>query len=100
MREKAERLVSTIHQTQAGTEIGHWEAFYLAEGKRLLGQKDEAYNLFRSVFSPVIRHLPLMDQDPLLDVFREDPQFRRLSAELRFEIERTKVRIQQLEKSH
>jgi tetratricopeptide (TPR) repeat protein len=100
MRERAERLIAAIQKAMAGSEIGHWEAFYIAEGKRLLGQKDEAYDLFRSVFSPVIRHLPLMDQDPLLDVFREDPQFRKLSAELRSEIETTKVRIQQLEKSH
>jgi len=100
MKEKAERLVSTIQQTQAGSEIGHWEAFYLAEGKRLLGQKEDAYNFFRSIFSPVLRHLPLLEQDPLLDIFREDPEFRNLTAELRIEIEKTRARIQELEKSH
>jgi serine/threonine protein kinase/Tfp pilus assembly protein PilF len=100
MREKAERLVSAIQQTQAGIKIVNWDAFYLAEGKRLLGQKEDAYNLFRSVFSPVLRHLPLMDRDPMLDVFREDPQFQSLTAELRIEIEKTRARIQQLEKSH
>jgi hypothetical protein len=99
MRDQAERLVSSIQRTEAGNEIGHWEAFYLAEGKRLLGLKDEAYTYLRPIFAPALLNLPLMDRDPLLDVFRDDPEFRALIAELQIQKDKTRAQIQQLEKS-
>jgi len=99
MRTKAQRLVSSIQRTESSNEIGHWEAFYLAEGKRLLGLKDEAYAYLQPIFSPALRNLPLMDQDPLLDVFRDDPEFQAMMAEQQLQKNKTRAQIQQLEKS-
>jgi hypothetical protein len=71
-------LVNYIREKFAGREISHWEAFYLAVGERLLGNREEAYARLRPIFSPA---------------YRQD-----LVKKLEWEMEKTKGRIHELEK--
>jgi serine/threonine protein kinase/tetratricopeptide (TPR) repeat protein len=94
---QGEALVNYIQQKFVGREISHWEAFYLAVGERLLGNKEEAYARLRPVFSPAHRDVPLMGLDPLLSPFQQDPEYQDLMNQLQGEIEKTKGRIEELE---
>jgi TolB-like protein len=100
MRDRSQNLVSYIQGKFVGRNIQNWEAFYLGFGERLLENKDLAYHHLQSVFSPVIRHLPLMEQDPLLSVFQDDAEYQDLLAKLGEERERTKARIRDAEKAN
>jgi hypothetical protein len=91
-------LVNYIREKFAGREISHWEAFYLAVGERLLGNREEAYARLRPIFSPAYRHVPLMDRDPLLSPFQQDSEYQDLVKKLEWEMEKTKGRIHELEK--
>jgi TolB-like protein len=91
-------LVNYIQQKFVGREISHWEAFYLAVGERLLGNKEEAYARLRPIFSPAHRHVPLMGLDPLLSPFQQDSEYQDLVNQLEGEMEKTKGRIHELEK--
>jgi serine/threonine protein kinase/tetratricopeptide (TPR) repeat protein len=93
MRERSQSLVSYIQEKSAGRSIQEWEAFYFAFGERLLENKNLAYEHLQGVFSPVVRHLPLMEQDPLLSVFEDDTEYRTLLATLQQEREKTKATI-------
>ena len=90
-------LVNYTREKFVGREISHWEAFYLAVGERLLGNKEEAYARLRPVFSPAYRHVPLMGLDPLLSPFQQDSEYQDLVNQLQGEKEKTKERIHELE---
>jgi serine/threonine protein kinase len=92
MKDYAQQLGAFVQEKGPEQEISHWEIFYLAAAERFLGQKEQAYNRFAPIFSPVLRHLPLMSQDPALDIFRDDPEFQNLTVKL--EKEREKIRAQ------
>jgi tetratricopeptide (TPR) repeat protein len=94
---QSEALVNYIQQKFVGREISHWEAFYLAVGERLLGNKEEAYARLRPIFSPAHRHVPLMGLDPLLSPFQQDPEYQDLMNQLQGEMEKTKGRIHESE---
>jgi TolB-like protein len=98
-RTQSEALVNYIQQKFVGREISHWEAFYLAFGERLLGNKEEAYRRLRPIFSQVHRHVPLMGLDPLLLPFLQDAEYQDLINRLQGEMDETKARIHELEKT-
>ncbi len=75
----AERISSLVHQEAQGSGIDHWAAYYLAVADRCLGNHEEAYKYLKEVFRQATRHLPLMLDDPSLDVFRGDESFRDLT---------------------
>jgi|GEM_PF-1998205 serine/threonine protein kinase/tetratricopeptide (TPR) repeat protein len=100
VREHSQDLVTYIQDKFAGRTIQGWEAFYLAFGERLLGSKDLAYQQLRKVFSPVMRHLPLMEEDPLVSIFQGDPEYQDLLAQLQKELEKTTATIRQTEKNN
>jgi serine/threonine protein kinase/tetratricopeptide (TPR) repeat protein len=93
MKGHAQRLGSFVREKGTEQDISHWEIFYLAASERFLGQKEQAYNRFGPIFSPVLRHLPLMSRDPALDIFRDDPEFQDLTAKLESEREKTRAQI-------
>jgi serine/threonine protein kinase len=97
MRDYAQQLVSFVREKRPEQDISHWEIFYLAAAERFLSQKEQAYNRFAPIFSAVLRHLPLMSQDPVLDIFRSDPEFQDLTAKLESERERTRAQIRKSE---
>jgi serine/threonine protein kinase/tetratricopeptide (TPR) repeat protein len=99
MNSQSEELVKSIEEKYLGRKIEGWEAFYLAVGERLLGDKDQAYSHLENVFSPAFRHVPLMGNDPLLSVFREDPKYKELATKMQPEMEKTRMRIHDLEKA-
>jgi eukaryotic-like serine/threonine-protein kinase len=74
----AEQISSLVHKTP-GSAIDHWDAYYLAVADRFLGNNEEAYKYLKDVFRQATRHLPLMLDDPSLDVFRADESFRDLT---------------------
>ena len=76
-----------IQQKFVGREISHWEAFYLAVGERLLGNKEEAYRRLRPIFSQAHRHVPLMGLDPLLSPFQRDSEYQDLVNQLEREMD-------------
>jgi hypothetical protein len=99
MNSQSEELVKSIEEKYLGRKIEGWEAFYLAVGERLLGDNDQAYAHLENVFSPAFRHVPLMGNDPLLSVFREDPKYKELATKMQPEMEKTRMRIHDLEKA-
>jgi serine/threonine protein kinase/Tfp pilus assembly protein PilF len=96
-KEQGETLVKFIQGKFVGRNIEHWEAFYLAVGERIVGNKEQAYLHLRSVFSPALRHAPLLGQDPLLTIFQQDDEYRELLAQSSNEMESTRARIRELE---
>jgi serine/threonine protein kinase len=97
MKDQAQQLVAFIQERGTEQEINHWEIFYLAAAERFLGQKEQAYNRFAPIFSAVLRHLPLMSQDPALDIFRDDLEFQDLTVKLEKEREKTRAQIRKSE---
>jgi tetratricopeptide (TPR) repeat protein len=76
--QRAAEQISSLVKAQ-GSAIDHWDAYYLAVADRFLGNNEEAYKYLRDVFRQATRHLPLMLDDPSLDVFRRDEDFRDLT---------------------
>ncbi len=79
VQRKAEKISSLVRQEAQGSAIDHWDAYYLAVAERCLGNYEEAYKYLKDVFRQATRHLPLMLDDPSLDVFRGDESFRDLT---------------------
>jgi tetratricopeptide (TPR) repeat protein len=75
----AEQISSLVHKEAQRSAIDHWDAYYLAVADRCLGNYEEAYKHLKKVFRHATRHLPLMLDDPSLDVFRSDESFRDLT---------------------
>lgn len=98
-RDRAQQLVSFVQEKARGQDIGDWETFYLAAAERLLGQKEQAYNHLAPLFSRILRNLPLMSQDPALDIFRNDPEFQNLTAKLENEVQKTRAEIRKTRNS-
>jgi TolB-like protein len=97
MKDHARQLGLFVQEKGSDQDVSHWEIFYLAASERFLGQKEQAYNHFAPIFSAVLRHLPLMSQDPALDIFRNDPEFQDLTTELESEREKTRLQIRKSE---
>jgi Tfp pilus assembly protein PilF len=97
MKNYAQQLGSLVQEKGPEQDIQHWEIFNLAASERFLGQKEQAYNRFAPVFSAVLRHLPLMSQDPALDIFRDDPEFQDLTGKLESERKKTRAQIRKSE---
>jgi tetratricopeptide (TPR) repeat protein len=100
MKKHARDLGSFIQEKGSDQDISQWETFYLAASDRFIGQKEQAYNRFAPVFSAILRHLPLMSQDPALDIFRNDPEFQDLTAKLESEREKTRLQIRKSENTN
>lgn len=98
-RDRAQQLVSFVQEKARAQDIGDWETFYLAAAERLLGQKEQAYNHLAPLFSRILRNLPLMSQDPALDIFRNDPEFQNLTAKLENEVQKTRAEIRKTRNS-
>jgi eukaryotic-like serine/threonine-protein kinase len=98
-RDRAQQLVSFVQEKARGQDTGDWETFYLAAAERLLGQKEQAYNHLAPIFSRILRNLPLMSQDPALDIFRNDPEFQNLTAKLENEVQKTRAEIRKTRNS-
>jgi serine/threonine protein kinase len=96
MRDRAQQLVSFVQERARGQDL---ETFYLAAAERLLDQKEQAYNHLAPVFSRMLRYLPLMSQDPALDIFRNDPEFQNLTAKLENEVQKTRAEIRKTQNS-
>ncbi len=79
VQKAAEQISSIVHRAAQGSAIDHSEAYYLAVADRCLGNYEEAYKYLKDVFRQATRHLPLMLDDPSLDVFRNDESFRDLT---------------------
>jgi tetratricopeptide (TPR) repeat protein len=98
MKKHAQELGSFIQEKESEQNISQWEKFYLAASERFLGQKKQAYKRFAPIFSAILRHLPLMSQDPALDIFRDDPEFLDLTAKLKRERAKTRAQVRKMEK--
>jgi eukaryotic-like serine/threonine-protein kinase len=75
LRQAAEQIRSLVLSQNQNSEISHWDAYYLAIGERYLGNKQEAYKYLSPIFRIAVLNLPLMINDPTLDVFRQDQEF-------------------------
>jgi TolB-like protein len=96
MRDRAQQLVSFAQERARGQDL---ETFYLAAAERLLGQKEQAYNHLAPLLSRMLRYLPLLSQDPALDIFRNDPEFQNLTAKLENEVQKTRAEIRKTQNS-
>ena len=95
-KQRGQTLVDFIHEKFVGRKIEHWEAFYLSIGERLLDNKEQAYLYLRPIFSPVLRHVPLGSEDPLLAPFQQDGEYNDLVEQLKREMEKTRTQIHEL----
>lgn len=92
--EVAERGLDRLERP-AQPEVPWDVPLYVAWGYRYLDRKDEAYHyLDQYLAHRTILHIPLGLQNPLLDVFKNDPEFKKILAEMsqKFEIARKSIR--------
>jgi tetratricopeptide (TPR) repeat protein len=79
-----------------------WDVhLYVAWAYRFLGQQDEAYrHLHEYLAHRTLLHLPLGLENPILDVFKNDPEFNALLDDLKQKFEVTRQAIREHETSH
>jgi len=77
-------------------------SFYLAFSDRILGRKEETYEILRKVFPGEIEQLrytlTLMRADSALDVFRSDPEFKDLISSFDSRNKEIRGRIDEIER--
>jgi hypothetical protein len=83
----------------AGGSPGYWDHYYLAIGNRILGRKEEAYRQLVAVFPFILTDLPLMSQDPTLDVFKADSKFQRMMTDNEKHYEKMRAQIKEIDKT-
>jgi serine/threonine protein kinase/tetratricopeptide (TPR) repeat protein len=98
-REMAQRLVASAQESLVGAE-NFWGHYYLAVGNRFLDQKEKAYEHLRTVFPRVVTALPLLGDDPTLEVFERDAEFQNMMSDIDKKNEKTRTRILEIEKNH
>ena len=98
-REKGDRLLASVREALAGAEPHTWDRYYLALGNRLLDRKEEAYEHLRIIFPRILRNLPLMRDDPTINVFVSDNEFQGMMSAAEKKAEATRRRIEDIEKS-
>jgi serine/threonine protein kinase/tetratricopeptide (TPR) repeat protein len=98
-RERAERLVASARENLVGVETSWWGHYYLAVGFRFLDRKDEAYQHLRTVFPIVLTGLPLIGDDPTLEVFKRDVEFQHMMSDAEKKNEKTRTQIREIEKN-
>ena len=76
-----------------------YAGMYLAFGSRFVGQKDEAYKYFRSVFPDLVDYLPLLWSNVAFDLFAGDPEYRTIMAEFEKKSGAARKRIQEIERA-
>jgi serine/threonine protein kinase/tetratricopeptide (TPR) repeat protein len=76
-----------------------YAGMYLAFGSRLVGQKDEAYRYFRSVFPDLVDYLPLLWSNAAFDLFAGDSEYRSILAEFEKKSGAARARILEIERA-
>jgi hypothetical protein len=76
------------------------EGYYLAFSDRVLGQKDDAYEVLKRVFPGMIDYLPLLRADHSLEIFDQDSEFQELSKSFDAKNEETRKRIEEIERGY
>ena len=76
------------------------EGYYLAFSDRVLGQKDDAYEILKRIFPGLIDYLPLLSADHSLDTFRQDSEFQELWKSFDAKNEETRKRIEEVERGY
>ncbi len=99
-RKAAEQITSIVRHENQGSSIDGWDAFELSVSERVLGNDGEAYKYLKPVFRIATRHLPLMINDPILDVFRGDHNFRELITETEKANDQLRKDIVQIERRY
>jgi serine/threonine protein kinase len=81
-----------------GAELSYWDRFYRAFAYRILDRTAEAYDDLKTVFPVVLRDLPLMNHDPLIEVFQSDAEFQAMMKAAEQNNKNIGKRIRELEK--
>jgi len=98
-RERADRLLASFREALAGAEPHTWDHYYLALANRLLDRKEEGYGHLKQIFPRILRNLPLMRDDPTIDVFAPDAEFQGMMSAAETKVEATRGRLREIEKS-
>jgi len=98
-RENSRRLQGLASSSFSVNAHNQEAAYYLAFSDRVLGQKDEAYQILRQIFPRIIDTFPLFRAEYSLEIFAPDNEFQELSRAFESKNADSRQRIHDIEKS-
>jgi serine/threonine protein kinase/tetratricopeptide (TPR) repeat protein len=98
--EAQERANGLLASAKKNLGTSFWGQYYCAVGNRFLDRKEEAYEHLRTVFPMVVTALPLLGDDPTLEVFERDTEFQNMMSDVEKNNEKTRTRILEIEKNY
>src|SRR5215469_5427745 len=98
-RENSRRLQGLASSSFSVNTHNQEAAYYLAFSDRVLGQKDEAYQILRQIFPRIIDTFPLFRAEYSLEIFAPDNEFQELSRAFESKNADSRQRIHDIEKS-
>jgi serine/threonine protein kinase/Tfp pilus assembly protein PilF len=97
-RRLAQYLLASMPPPSPNERLSYWDRFYRAFAYRVLDRTEDAYKDLKKVFPPVLRDLPLMNRDPLIEVFASDAEFQAMMKAADQNNKKMGKRIRELEK--